>query len=57
MAGWRWRIALAAVGVSIILCSACLLVASYAQVRRVEEREVVPIEVPSSSRSLQLGVV
>jgi Na+-transporting methylmalonyl-CoA/oxaloacetate decarboxylase gamma subunit len=57
MGEWRWRIALALVGLTVILCSLCLLAASYAQIRRVEEREVVPIEVPSSSRSLQLGVM
>lgn len=57
MGGWRWRIALALVGLTVILCSLCLLAASYAQIRRVEEREMVPIEVPSSARSLQLGVM
>jgi len=57
MAGWRWRIALMVLGVMVILFSLCLLAASYAQIRRVEERETVPIEVPSSSSGFRLEVM
>lgn len=57
MGGWRWRIALMVLGVMVILTSLCLLAASYAQIRRVEERETVPIEVPSSSGTFPLEVM
>lgn len=56
MGGWRWRIALMVLGVMVIFSSLCLLAASYAQIRRVEERETVPIEVPSSSGTFRLEV-
>ena len=57
MRGWRWRIALMVLGVMVVLTSLCLLAASYAQIRRVEERETVPIEVPSSSGPFRLEVM
>jgi len=57
MRGWRWRIALMVLGVMMILSSLCLLAASYAQIRRVEERETVPIEVPSSAGPFWLEVM
>lgn len=57
MQGWRWRIALMVLGVMVILSSLCLLAASYAQIRRVEERETVPIEVPSRSGAFRLEVM
>lgn len=57
MRGWRWRIALLVLGVVVILSSLCLLAASYAQIRRVEERETVPIEVPSSAGPFWLEVM
>ncbi|MFO7741976.1 MAG: hypothetical protein R6X31_06645 [Anaerolineae bacterium] len=57
MDGWRWRIALAVLGLVVIVCSICLMTASTLRIRRVEERDVVPIEVPSSSGRLELGVV
>lgn len=57
MGGWRWRIALMVLGVMVIFSSLCLLAASYAQIRRVEERETVPIEVPSSSGPFRLEVM
>jgi hypothetical protein len=62
MKKWGWRIALAVIGLVLILCSLCLVVYSRLEVRREVEQETVPIEVPfveptPESRWLNLGVM
>ena len=62
MKKWWWRIALAIIGLALILCSLCLVVYSRLEVRREVEQETVPIEVPfieptPESRWLNLGVM
>lgn len=55
---WRWRIALAVIGLFLFVCSACLVSTSRLQIRRIQDTDVVPIEAPSfpESRALHVGV-
>jgi hypothetical protein len=56
---WRWRVILAALGLLLFACSACLLTTSRLWIRRVRDSDVVPIEAPAApdSHSLHLGVI
>jgi hypothetical protein len=59
MEKWRWRVVLAVIGLSLLVCSACLLSASRLRIRRIQDTDVVPIEAPSTpeSRSLHVEVI
>jgi hypothetical protein len=46
MRKWWWRIALLAIGLTLLSCSLCLVVYSRLEMRREVEREPVPIEAP-----------
>jgi hypothetical protein len=45
---WRWRVVLALIGLTLLISSACLVASSRLQIERRRDRDVVPIEVPSS---------
>ncbi len=50
MDGWRWRVVLALIGLVLLVCSIYLVAASRLQIERRIERDVVPIEAPSTGR-------
>jgi hypothetical protein len=49
MEGWRWRVVLALIGFTLLVCSACLVTTSRLRIERRQDRDVVPIEAPPVS--------
>jgi hypothetical protein len=50
MDGWRWRVVLALIGLVLLVCSIYLVAASRLRIERRIERDIVPIEAPSTGR-------
>jgi hypothetical protein len=50
MEGWRWRVVLALIGLALLACSVYFVAASRLRIERRIERDVVPIEAPSTGR-------
>jgi hypothetical protein len=46
MEGWRWRVVLAVIGLTLLICSACLVTTSRLHIEWRKDRDIVPIEAP-----------